>query len=143
MSTYKYGYVHTLGMHGHTTRNLCLSMTTIFMTLLFTQTVIGTSRHVVGQDMLSSITRAGQSHQYVPRNIALAQNITGQQQDLSTCISKSMDKMLNGYLNFSNADPVSHCFDQFKNNINNGNGTNNNGGGNNNNLNNNPSFSYV
>jgi hypothetical protein len=135
----------------HTTRNLCLSMATIFMTILVIQTVIGTSRHLIGQDMLSSITGGkqgqitGQSHQYVPRNIALAkQNIPGQQQDLSTCISKSTDKMLNGYLNFSDPDPVSHCFDQFfKNNINNGNGTNNNGGGNNNNLNNNPSFSYV
>jgi hypothetical protein len=129
-------------------------MTTIFMTILFIQTVIGTSRHVIGQETLSSITGGkqgqvtGQNHQYVPRNIALAtQNIRGQQQDLSTCISKSMDKMLNGYLNFSNTDPVSHCFEQFfKNNINNGNGTNNSGGGNNNNnnnLNNNPSFSYV
>jgi hypothetical protein len=133
----------------HTTRNLCLSMTTIFMTILFIQTLIGTSRHVIGQDMLSSNTGGkqgqitGQSHQSVPRNIALAtQNITGQQ-DLTTCISKSMDKILNGYLNFSDADAVSHCFEQFKNNINNGNSTNNNGGGNNNNLNNNPSFSYV
>ena len=78
------------------------------------------------------------------RNIVLAtQHIPGQQQDFSTCISKSMDKMLNGYLNFSDPDPVSHCFEQFsKNNINNRNDTNN-GGGNNNNLNNNPSFSYV
>jgi hypothetical protein len=131
----------------HTTRNLCLLMTTIFITILFTQTVIGTSS--IGQEILSSITGGkqgeitGQNHQYLSRNIALAtQNITGQQQDLSTCISKSMDKMLNGYLNFSDPDPVSHCFDQFKNNINNGNGTNN-GGGNNNNLDNNHSFSYV
>jgi hypothetical protein len=61
-----------------------------------------------------------------------------QQQDFNTCVNKSMDKLLNGFLNFSDPDPVSHCFDQFfKNNINNGNGTNNNGRGNNNNLNNN------
>jgi len=130
----------------HTTRNLCLLMTTIFMGILITQTVIGTSIHVIGQEMLSTITGGqitGQNHQYVPRNIA-TQNIPGQQQDLSTCISKSMDKMLNDYLNFSDPDPISHCFQQFsKNNINNGNGTNNSGGGSNNNLNNNPSFSYV
>jgi hypothetical protein len=93
--------------------------------------------------MLSGISEGkqgqiiGQNHQYVSRNIVLAtQNIPGQQQDFSTCISKSMDKMLNGYLNFSDPDPVSHCFEQFyKNNINND--------VNNNNLNNNPSFSYV
>ena len=121
------------------------------MGILFAQTVIGTIRHVIGQEMLSSISGGkkgqitGQNHQYMSRNIALAtQNITGRQQDLSTCISKSMDKMLNGYLNFSDPDPVSHCFEQFsKGNINNGNDTNNGGGGNNNNLNNNPSFSYV
>jgi hypothetical protein len=59
----------------HTTRDLCLLMTTIFMTILFIQTVIGTSRHVMGQEMLSSITGGkqgqitGQNHQYVPRNI--------------------------------------------------------------------------
>jgi hypothetical protein len=77
-------------------------------------------------------------------NNSTSQKQSGQQQDLSTCINKSMDKMLNGYLNFSDPDPVSHCFEQFfKNNINNGNGTNNNnnGGGNNNNLN--SSFAYV
>jgi hypothetical protein len=126
-------------------------MTTIFMAILYIQTVIGTSRHVIGQGMLSSITAGkqgqitGQNHHYMPRNIALTtQNIPGQQRGLSTCISKSMDKMLNGYLNFSDPDPASHCFEQFfKNNTNNGNGTNNRGGGNNNNLNNNPSFSYV
>jgi hypothetical protein len=62
-----------------------------------------------------------------------------QQQDFNTCVNKSMDKLLNGFMNFSDPDPVSHCFDQFfKNNINNENGTNNNNGrGNNNNLNNN------
>jgi hypothetical protein len=76
-------------------------------------------------------------------NNSTSQKQSGQQQDLSTCINKSMDKMLNGYLNFSDPDPVSHCFEQFfKNNINNGNGTNNNnGGGINNNLN--SSFAYV
>ena len=68
-----------------------------------------------------------------------------QQQDFSACVNKSMDKILNGYLNFSDPDPISHCFDQFlKSNINNNNGTNNNGGGNNdNNSNNNSSFSNV
>jgi len=67
-----------------------------------------------------------------------------QQQDFNTCVNKSMDKLLNGFLNFSDPDPVSHCFDQFfKNNTNNGNSTNNNGGSNNNNLNNNSSFANV
>lgn len=67
-----------------------------------------------------------------------------QQQDFNTCVNKSMDKLLNGFLNFSDPDPVSHCFDQFfKNNINNGNGTNNNNGSGNNNLNNNSSFANV
>jgi hypothetical protein len=67
-----------------------------------------------------------------------------QHQDFNTCVNKSMDKLLNGFLNFSDPDPISHCFDQFfKNNINNGNGTNNNGGGNNNILNNNSSFANV
>jgi hypothetical protein len=78
-------------------------------------------------------------------NNSTSEKQSGQQQDLSTCINKSMDKILNGYLNFSDPDPISHCFNQlFKNNINNGNGTNNNSGGNNNNnLNNNSSFAYV
>lgn len=67
-----------------------------------------------------------------------------QQQDFNTCVNKSMDKLLNGFLNFSDPDPVSHCFDQFfKNNINRGNGTNNNNGGGNNNLNDNSSFANV
>ena len=68
-----------------------------------------------------------------------------QQQDFTICVNKSMDKILNGYLNFSDPDPISHCFDQFlKSKINNGNGTNNNNGGNNdNNFNNNSSFSNV
>jgi hypothetical protein len=67
-----------------------------------------------------------------------------QQQDFTGCVNKSMDKILNGYLNFSDPDPISHCFDQFlKNNINKGNGTNNNGGNNDNNSNNNSSFSNV
>jgi hypothetical protein len=67
-----------------------------------------------------------------------------QQQDFALCVNKSMDKILNGYLNFSDPDPISHCFDQFlKSKINNGNGTNNNGGNNGNNLNNNSSFSNV
>ncbi|MGB8934331.1 MAG: hypothetical protein WCC17_04400 [Candidatus Nitrosopolaris sp.] len=85
----------------------------------------------------------------MPQSLASkGNNITGekqseQQQDFNTCVNKSMDKLLNGFLNFSDPDPVSHCFDQFfKNNINNGNGTNNNGG-NNNNLNNNSSFANV
>jgi len=67
-----------------------------------------------------------------------------QQQDFTSCINKSMEKILNGYLNFSDPNPISHCFDQiFKSKINNGNGTNNNGGNNDNNLNNNSSFSNV
>jgi len=65
-----------------------------------------------------------------------------QQQDFTLCVNKSMDKILNGNLNFSDPDPISHCFDQFlKSKINNGNGTNNHGGNNDNNLNNN--YSYV
>ena len=78
-------------------------------------------------------------------NNSTGEKQSGQQQDFSICINKSMGKLLNGFLNFSDPDPVSHCFDQFfKNNINNGNGTNNNGGGNNNNnLNNNSSFANV
>jgi hypothetical protein len=67
-----------------------------------------------------------------------------QQQDFTICVNKSMDKILNGDLNFSDPDPISHCFDQFlKSKINNGNGTTNNGGNNDNNLNNNSSFSNV
>jgi len=67
-----------------------------------------------------------------------------QQQDFTACVNKSMDKILNGYLNFSDPDPISHCFDQFlKSNINKGNGTNNNGGNNDNNSNNNSSLSNV
>ena len=67
-----------------------------------------------------------------------------QQQDFATCVNKSMDKILNGNLNFSDPDPISHCFDQFlKSNINKGNGTNNNGGNNDNNLSNNSSFANV
>ncbi len=65
-----------------------------------------------------------------------------QQQDFTACVNKSMDKILNGYLNFSDPDPISHCFDQFIN-SNKGNGTNNNGGNNGNNSNNNSSFSNV
>ena len=64
-----------------------------------------------------------------------------QQQDFTACVNKSMDKILNGYLNFSDPDPISHCFDQFlKSNTNKGNGTNNNGSNNDNNSNNNYSF---
>ena len=67
-----------------------------------------------------------------------------QQQDFTLCVNKSMDKILSGDLNFSDPDPISHCFDQFlKSKINNGNGTNNNGGNNHNDLNNNSSFSNV
>jgi hypothetical protein len=81
----------------------------------------------------------------MPRSLASkGNNSTGekqseqQQQDFSTCVNKSMDKLLNGFLNSSDPDPVSHCFDQFfKNNINNGNATNNNNSGGNNNPNNN------
>jgi hypothetical protein len=56
-----------------------------------------------------------------------------QQKDMKACIDKSMQNLLNGDLNFSNPDPISHCFDQLlKGNANIGNGTQNNGGDNNN-----------
>jgi hypothetical protein len=65
------------------------------------------------------------------------------QQDFSTCVNKSLDKLLNGYLNFSDPDPISHCYDQlFKVDVNNGNATQNNGGGNNN-IMDNSTFSNV
>jgi hypothetical protein len=65
-----------------------------------------------------------------------------QQHDLMECLDKSMQNLLNGDMNFSNADPISHCFDQpFKNKANN-NGTNN-GGGNNNDINNDSTFYNV
>jgi hypothetical protein len=65
------------------------------------------------------------------------------QQDFATCVNKSIDKILNGYLNFSDPDPISHCYDQlFKDSLNNGNGTRNNGGGNNN-IMDNSTFSNV
>ena len=68
-----------------------------------------------------------------------------QQQDFATCVNKSMDKILNGNLNFSDPDPISHCYDQlFNGTVNNGNGTENKGDGNNdNNLSNNSSFANV
>jgi len=48
------------------------------------------------------------------------------QQDFGTCLNKSLDKILNSYLNFTGQDPISHCYDQlFKGNLNNGNGTQN------------------
>jgi hypothetical protein len=67
------------------------------------------------------------------------------QEDFATCVNKSMDKILNGNLNFSDPDPISHCYDQlFNGTVNNGNGTENKGGGNNdNNLSNNSSFANV
>ena len=59
-----------------------------------------------------------------------------QPQDLMTCMNKSMQSLLNGDLNFSNPDPMSHCFDQlFKNH-----GTN---GSNNSNLDKNSTFYNV
>ena len=68
---------------------------------------------------------------------------TQHQQDFSTCVNKSLDKLLNGYLNFSDPDPISHCYDQlFKGNISNGNGTQSNDRGNNNILDN-STFSNV
>jgi hypothetical protein len=79
----------------------------------------------------------------MPQSLAdKSNNNSSEQQNFTLCVNKSMDKMLNGYLNFSDPDPISHCFDQFlKSKINNGNGTNNNGGNNVNNLN--SSFSNV
>ena len=82
----------------------------------------------------------------MPQSLAVKgiNNSTRQQQDFTMCVNKSMDKIMNGDLNFSDPDPISHCFDQFlKSKINNGNGTTNNGGNNDNNLNNNSSFSNV
>ncbi len=69
----------------------------------------------------------------------------GQQQDFSTCVDKTMNNMLNGDLNFSDPDPISHCFDLLlKGKVSNGNATNDNGSGNNgNNLDNNSTFSNV
>jgi hypothetical protein len=65
------------------------------------------------------------------------------QQDFSTCVNKFLDNVLNDYLNFSDPDPISHCYDQsFKGSINNGNGTQNNGEGNNN-IMDNSTFSIV
>jgi hypothetical protein len=61
------------------------------------------------------------------------------QQD-SMCVNKSLDKILNGYLNFSDPDPISHCFNSS---VNNGNGTQNNGGSNNNDMIDNSTFSNV
>jgi len=67
-------------------------------------------------------------------NYSMPQSVTGNgsghkqarhQQDFSTCINKSLNKIMNGYLNFSDPDPISHCYDQL---LNNDNATNNNGG---------------
>jgi len=84
-------------------------------------------------NMPQSVARNGSGHKQAQH-----------QQDFSKCINKSLDKMMNGYLNFSDPDPISHCYDQL---LNNGNETNNNGGGSggngNNNLNNNSSFTNV
>lgn len=83
--------------------------------------------------MLQSIADKGSSHKQ-----------SAHQQDFATCVNKSIDKILNGYLNFSDPDPISHCYDQlFNGNANNGNGTENKGGGNSNNLNDNSSFTNV
>jgi hypothetical protein len=87
-------------------------------------------------DMAKSVVDKGNNN--------LSDKQLGQQQNFTACVNKSMDKILNGYLNFSDPDPVSHCFDQFlKSNIDKGNGTNNNGGNNDNNTNNNSSFFNV
>jgi hypothetical protein len=73
------------------------------------------------------------------------QTQAGRQQDFSTCVDNAMNKISNGYFNFSDPDPISHCFDLLlKGKMANGNSTNNNGGGNNgNNLENNSTFSNV
>jgi hypothetical protein len=87
-------------------------------------------------DMAKSVVDKGNNN--------LSDKQLGQQQNFTACVNKSMDKILNGYLNFSDPDPISHCFDQFlKSNIDKGNGTNNNGGNNDNNTNNNSSFFNV
>src|SRR5438132_4640910 len=68
---------------------------------------------------------------------------TRHQQDFSTCVNKSLDKLLNGYLNFSDPDPISHCYNQlFNGNIDNGDGTQSNGRANNN-IMDNSTFSNV
>jgi hypothetical protein len=78
-----------------------------------------------------------------PRSIAvLGHKQPVRHQDFATCVNKSIDKILNGYLNFSDPDPISHCYDQlFNGNVNNRNETENKG--NNNNLNDNSSFANV
>lgn len=65
-----------------------------------------------------------------------------QQQDLKSCIDKSMQNLLNGDLNFSHPDIISHCFDQPLKNETNNDG-NNNGGANNNDISNNSTFYNV
>jgi hypothetical protein len=77
-----------------------------------------------------------------PRSIAaLSHKQPVRPQDFATCVNKSLDKILNGYLNFSDPDPISHCYDQlFNGNVNNRNGTENKG---NNNLSDNSSFANV
>ena len=83
------------------------------------------------------------SHSFADRrgnNIHQKQAV--QQQNFSTCIDNTMNKMLNGDLNFSDPDPISNCFNLLL--QGNGNATNNNGGDNNhNNLANNSTFSNV
>jgi hypothetical protein len=80
--------------------------------------------------------------QLAAHKIKNSENKTQQPQDLMTCMNKSMQSLLNGDLNFSNPDPMSHCFDQlFKNHGTNGN--NNNNGSNNNNLDRNSTFYNV
>ena len=64
-----------------------------------------------------------------------------QQQDLKACLDKSMQNLLNGDLNFSHSDTISHCFDQpFKNETSN---NENNNGANNNDISNNSTFYNV
>jgi len=81
--------------------------------------------------------------QLAAHKIKQSENKTQQPQDLMTCMDKSMQSLLNGDLNFSDPDPMSHCFDQlFKNYGTNGN-NNNNGSNNNNNLDKNSTFYNV
>jgi hypothetical protein len=48
-----------------------------------------------------------------------------QEQDFKSCIDKSMQNLLNGDLNFSHPDIISHCFDQPLKNETNSDGNNN------------------
>ena len=108
-----------------------------FRTKLWTLTII---------ILAGIITISTMSYYSIPQlaahKIESSENKT-QPQDLMTCMNKSMQSLLNGDLNFSNPDPMSHCFDQlFKNHGTNGN-SDHNGSNNNNNVDKNSTFYNV